>query len=1251
MAIPTWTPPAEFDEYRLVRPLGHGAMGQVWLARDCALQRDVAVKFLAAARQPDRDVRERFLFEARAVARLAHPNVVTVHRVGSVEDAPYIVTEWLEGESLDCVRRPLGQAQLLKVALGLARGLAAAHRRGVLHRDVKPANAFLTVTGDVKLLDFGLAKLSRTLASASGNTVAALAPVLAPDETLPGPERVGLEPGGEGPALTRAGAIIGTPLYLAPEGWRGEGATARLDVYALGALLYELTAGQAPATFLPHALSLGARVTTLPMRPLREVASHALAGLAELVDRCLAIDPLARPADAGEVLLALEALQPRTAPDASAGNPYRGLAAWEAEHRGTFFGRTAETIEALERLKSDGAVIVSGASGIGKSSLVRAGVLPAVREGLLGDGLAWRAATVLPGRNPRAALCRALALASGSAPDELERALEEGPLVLLRAVRVKLGVGAGLLLFVDQLEELVTFATPGEAGAVAAVLAELTRRVPGLALVATLRHDLLGRVGALPELGQNLVRCLYLLNPIAPEALRLVVAGPAGARGVRFESDAVVARLVDFSREGGALPLLQFTLASLWDTRDRERQLITAGALDALGGPAGALGRYADGVLERLPAAQRPSAGAALVRLVGEGLTRVRREAAELTERERAMLDELVRARLVVVRDGPTGSSWELAHEALAREWETLRQCVSENESEQKVRQRLSAASEEWERLNRASDALWSGRQLLELQRLAGATLPARDAAFVSAARRRARLRQLAVPLGVAVVLGVAGSAWGLVRLSAARELERRVDVRLQRADAAEARRAAAQAHAETAERSAFAAFDAADTLAGEARWRAVREARAAWATATSEVLSELEGALVLSPDARVQRRLAEAVLAQAELDEALGTGRLAASRARLAGLDASGALVERLDAPAHLSVKAPPGAAVRVVSVGRHGGGAAPQALSPLGLLETPLAPGSWLVHVERAGAPPVVLPLALKRGEALRVEVDVPGAVPEGFVYVPRGRFLYGAPVDDELRTVFFEAAPQHEVHTGSYFIGRTEVTFRAWLEYLRAQPRAERARRLPRTRALGGYEAEQGLTLVEHEGRYTLQLRVGTWRYTAREGQPLAYLDRERRATQDWLDFPVAGISADDAAAYAAWLDTTGRVPGARLCTELEWERAARGADGRWFPGGDALAPDDGNIDETYGRRDRAFGPDAVGSHPASASPFGAHDMLGNVWELVRSSTEPDAYVIRGGSWYTGQLAARSVNRWHATRDFRFVDTGVRLCATPR
>ena len=168
--------------------------------------------------------------EAQAIARLSHPNVVSVYRVGEEDGRPFLISEYVRGRSLDRLPRPLPWAQALRIATELTRGLSAAHRRGVLHRDIKPANAILADEegGTAKLLDFGLAKLVRTAQGEDGADVS----VTAEQSTSHG--------------VTGGGALIGTPLYMPLEILRGQAATTRSDIYALGALLYELSAGVPP---------------------------------------------------------------------------------------------------------------------------------------------------------------------------------------------------------------------------------------------------------------------------------------------------------------------------------------------------------------------------------------------------------------------------------------------------------------------------------------------------------------------------------------------------------------------------------------------------------------------------------------------------------------------------------------------------------------------------------------------------------------------------------------------------------------------------------------------------------------------------------------------------------------------------------------------------------------------------------------------------------------------------------------------
>ena len=260
--------------YRIERELGKGGMGRVMIARDDKLGRRVAVKVVTAAHDPARI--RRFEQEARTAGALEHPNVLAVYDLGEQDGVPFLVTELLEGHTLRTVidgpRLPPAQVQGL--ALQLARGLAAAHARGIVHRDLKPENLFLTDDGRLKILDFGLARLT------------------ADDD--------------QGPGLTVTGAIFGTPGYLSPEQARGEKAGPPSDIFSAGAVIYELLSG---ARAFPGGSLIEAGHATLNAQPAA-LPPAIPPRLAAVVERALAKDPSRRFQSGGELVRALDMLEP-----------------------------------------------------------------------------------------------------------------------------------------------------------------------------------------------------------------------------------------------------------------------------------------------------------------------------------------------------------------------------------------------------------------------------------------------------------------------------------------------------------------------------------------------------------------------------------------------------------------------------------------------------------------------------------------------------------------------------------------------------------------------------------------------------------------------------------------------------------------------------------------------------------------------------------------------------------------------------
>ena len=1101
----SFTPPAEFDDYVLLQPLGSGKMGHVYLAEDTVLARNVAVKFIAGV-DPDLTARQRFLTEARAAARVQHPNVVTVYRVGELGDHPYIITEFVRGKSLADTAKPMPWARALAIGIDLARGLAAAHRKGVVHCDIKSANVMVTDEGVAKLVDFGLATLVQDGVS--------------PDENH--------------------SSISGTPDFMSPEVWAGKAPTRRSDIYSVGGVLYELVAGRTPFAAVPDA-ELGRAVAERDAPPLVEAAQGIDARLGAIVDRCLRRDPDERFAAGDELREALEELE-RSASGAAvpAGNPYRGLRAFEADQRGLFFGRSAEIGALLDRLRTETFVLVTGDSGVGKSSICRAGVLPAVADGALGGGRVYTVATMVPGRRP----LQALAAAVGD--PELARFVDD-PTGLARAIHRGLAPGAGLLLFIDQLEELVTLADPEEAQAVEEALASLAEGVPGVRVVATLRADFLARFAALPRLGQDLSRVLYFLRPLPPERIREVIVGPALAMGTRFESEAMIEALVDATAQAeGGLPLLQFALAELWEARDSGRGVIPAAALAAMGGVAGALAGHADSVLAGLPPAQRAAARRVLIRLVTAAGTRSRRGDAELGAADpavRSALDALVRGRLLVAHDSEDGSGYELAHEVLVQGWGTLRRWLAEDAQGRAQRERVAAAAKEWEQLGRPSDALWSARRLAETEALD--ELAPAEQAFLTASRRAERRRRWRVRGSVSGVLVLVLGVYVGLRLQTRAQTNREVNLVLSEARTRLDRARTGAAAADARKRAAYTQFDAHARVEGEAAWADALAADRIADGAYGEASRELEAALAKDAEREDVRALLGDVLyeraVRAEADRRVDVRDELVSRFAL--YDGDGSRQRRWNAPAELSVNSRPPATVTLDP----GGAAGP---TPRKLA---LPRGAHVLVFRAPGRAEVRYPVYVQRGERLAVTVDLPDAsrVPAGFVVAAAGRFLFGAAGDEASRRGFFDTVPLHEVDSHPYLIGRTEVTYAEWMAFVDSLPLAERAKRTPGVATKVGFAGALRVDPSPRGWRITLQPVDRA--YSASWGEPIHYLGRRDHETQDWRRLPVTGISADDAEAYAEWLGATGRVPGARLCSELEWERAARGADDRVYPHG--------------------------------------------------------------------------------------------------
>ena len=720
-------PGTRIRQYELIRRIGQGGMGSVFLARDLKLARRVAIKLI---RRVSASSAARFLAEARATAQCQHENIVVIHEVDAFLETPYMVLEYLQGESLEAllVRTRVTPARVLELIVPVVRALEHAHSVQLVHRDLKPANIFVTRSGQIKVLDFGI-------------------------------------------ATTQVGRIAGTAPYMAPEQW-GEGTVdARTDIWAVGVVLYELLFGRRPLLFESRveyeAFARSDTPVAMPIAPDCEISA-----LANVAMRCLHKSKSERFGSARELLRALELLAPtRQFELADHPTPYPGLCPFEEADADRFFGREGDVARVVARIRDRALVGIAGASGAGKSSLLRAGFIPALKA----SGEPWETLIIRPGRHVLRSLAGGLrSIVPGEQAERFAEQLARAPGTLGALLRTRcVERNRRLLLFVDQLEELYTLGASTEARA--AFLRCLTGAADDVAspvrVVVALRSDFLDRVASDRIFMEELAAGLLFLQPPDKTGLRRALCEPAALAGYRFEEESIIDVMVeDLATTEGALPLLQFAASRLWEQRDVAGRLLTRDAYDKMGGVAGTLASHADRVVGGLDGKARPLCREIFVRLVTEEMTRrvVEREELLGLSDSPALLDRtlqvLIRERLLVVRgnDEEEGGTIEVVHESLIDKWPTLQRWLSENKGDVALVAQLQGAAKQWQARGRPPGLVWRGEAAEDLrrwhQRHRGSLSTAEQAyvtAVLSLAVRSNRRKRAAVAATIVTLLAI----------------------------------------------------------------------------------------------------------------------------------------------------------------------------------------------------------------------------------------------------------------------------------------------------------------------------------------------------------------------------------------------------------------------------------------------------------------------------------------------------------------
>ena len=675
--------------------------------------REVAIKVILPKYANSPEFIRRFESEAQVVARLEHPHIVPLYDFWREPDSAYLVMRYLRGGSLrDYIDRQgkLETEVASSVLEQVGTALAFAHRNGVVHRDVNPGNILMDEDGNAYLSDFGIAMEEGT------------------DD-------------GHG-----EGAIVGTMAYLAPEQIRGVPAGRETDVYALGITLYEMLSGLRPFANLTLA-TLVYKHLNEPLPLLDHDALNLSPAFNAIIQTATAKDPAERYPDAltlvkefqqtlrqgsSTIELDLEELDFAEFELLETKNPYKGLRAFQQADAADFFGRMDMIKRVLDRLQEpeieNNFLAVIGPSGSGKSSLVKAGVLPALRHGKIPGSENWFYAEMVPGEIPLEELAAALLSVSNSPlPGVVDTLREHADGLAVGVYEALPSKDSKLLLMIDQFEELFTQVEleSDRQQFLDLILKAVNAENSPVIIIATLRADFYDRPLLYQGFGELIRARTELVLPLNDDELAESISGPAYRVGAVLEEGLIETIIEDVREQPGALPLLQYALTELFERR--EGALLTKAAYAEIGGTLGALAKRAEEVYRRFNEAGQNMSRQMFLRLVtlGEGQEDTRRrilqtELLTLGDREVAedVIDRFGRYRLLTFdRDDTTRSSTvEVAHEALIRRWERLREWLTESRVDVRLERELLNAAHEWETAKRDPSYLMQGSRLLTFE-------------------------------------------------------------------------------------------------------------------------------------------------------------------------------------------------------------------------------------------------------------------------------------------------------------------------------------------------------------------------------------------------------------------------------------------------------------------------------------------------------------------------------------------------------
>lgn len=702
--------------YALAERIGKGGMGSVYRAIQPNVDREVAIKIIQPEYANQPDFIRRFEAEAQLVARLEHPHIVPLYDYWREPGIAFLVMRLLRGGNLQhlIAQGPLPLETVSRLFQQICAALNASHRIGVIHRDLKPANVLLDEDGNAYLADFGIAK------------------------NISNPDMEN---------ITQINAMVGTPQYMSPEQICSLAIKPQSDIYGLGILLYEMLTGSLPFTGSTP-IDLIQKHINDPLPPLLAHRHDLPTLLDQVIAQATAKDPDERYPDAlsfykefyqaANSVLETAPLAAIYVPDSPTSEiicPFKGLRAFSETDAPNFFGRETLIQQLLGRMGETEDLhrflAVIGPSGSGKSSVVRAGLIPALRHGGLPGSANWFIIDMIPGKHPFEELEASLLRVAVNPPAHLLSQLKDGPRGLLRAVRRILPVDENieLLLVIDQFEELFTLVE--EEAERALFLENLTNAIlderSRLRVVVTLRADFTDKPLRYVDFGELLRRRFEFILPLTPDELERAIVNPAQRAGLLLDKGLVANIIQNVGDQPGTLPLLQYALSELFE--QRAGRLLTNKAYQEIGGVLGALARSAETIYARLTEAEKSAAQQLFLRLVtlGEGTEDTRRrvlraEIEALQGNQQAALQTVIEAfgngRLLSFDRDPIthGPTLEVAHEAIIRQWGRLRDWLEDNRTLVRMQRQLATAAHEWQEAGQDVSFLLTGTKLIQYE-------------------------------------------------------------------------------------------------------------------------------------------------------------------------------------------------------------------------------------------------------------------------------------------------------------------------------------------------------------------------------------------------------------------------------------------------------------------------------------------------------------------------------------------------------